>query len=146
MARKRSLVTVGNGMATCRFLDEFVARDAQEMYDITVVGDEPAGAYNRVMLGKVLKGAEPDAVITKPRAWYAERGIRLVAPARADRIDVAERRVVLNDAEALHYDIAILATGSQPIMPGIDGVHNDSGEPKEGVFVYRTINDCLSIR
>lgn len=146
MARKRSLVIVGNGMATCRFLDEFVARDAQEMYDITVVGDEPDGAYNRVMLGKVLKGAEPDAVITKPRAWYAERGIRLVAPARADRIDVAERRVVLNDAEALHYDIAILATGSQPIMPGIDGVHNDSGEPKEGVFVYRTINDCLSIR
>ena len=47
MARKRSLVIVGNGMATCRFLDEFVARDAQEMYDITVVGDEPAGLADR---------------------------------------------------------------------------------------------------
>ena len=28
-----------------------------------VTGDEPGGAYNRIMLGKVLNGAEPDAIV-----------------------------------------------------------------------------------
>lgn len=146
MARRKDIVIAGNGMATCRLLDELVARNAQERYDITVVGDEPAGAYNRIMLGKVLEGADPDEVVTKPPAWYAEQGIRLVAPAVVDRIDVAERRVVVRDAESLRYDIAILATGSQPIVPHLDGMQDEQGELKSGLFVYRTMDDCLRMR
>ncbi|WP_437533220.1 FAD-dependent oxidoreductase [Sorangium sp. So ce726] len=146
IARKKSIVIVGNGMATCRLLDELVARNAQERYDITVVGDEPGGAYNRVMLSKVLEGAEPDAVVTKPPAWYDEHRIRLVSPCVAERIDTVERRVVLRGAEPLRYEIAILATGSQPVVPAIDGMHDEHGEPKPGLFVYRTMDDCLRMR
>ena len=140
------MVIVGNGMATCRLLDELVTRDAQERYDITVVGDEPGGAYNRVQLSKVLAGADPDEVTTKPRAWYDERGIRLLAPALAERLDVTERRVVLQNSERLPYDIAILATGAQPLVPAIEGMHDDAGQPKPGVFVYRTMDDCIRMR
>lgn len=146
MARRKDMVIVGNGMATCRLLDELVARNAQERYDITVVGDEPGGAYNRVMLSKVLEGAEPDVVITKPPAWYEKHGVRLVSPCRVERLDVAERRVIVQDAEALRYDIAILATGSQPIVPDFEGMRDEQGELKPGLFVYRTMNDCLSMR
>ena len=91
MARRKEMVIVGNGMATCRLLDELVARGAQERYGISVVGDEPGGAYNRVMLSKVLAGNEPDVIVTKPPAWYEEHGVRLVAPCVAERIDLAER-------------------------------------------------------
>lgn len=146
MARRKDIVIVGNGMATCRFLDELVARDAQERYDITVVGDEPGGAYNRVMLSKVLEGAEPDCVVTKPPAWYERQGISLVAPHVAERIDVMERRVVLRGAASLRYDIAILATGSQPIVPHLEGMNDEQGELKPGLFVYRTMDDCLRMR
>ncbi len=146
MSRRKELVIVGNGMATCRLLDELVARGAQERYDITVVGDEPGGAYNRVMLSKVLGGAEPDHVVTKPPAWYAERNVRLLAPRVAERIDTAERRVVVRDSESLRYDVAVLATGSQPVVPRLEGMHDERGEPKPGMFVYRTIDDCLRMR
>jgi nitrite reductase (NADH) large subunit len=146
MARRKDIVIVGNGMATCRLLDELGARNAQERFDITVVGDEPGGAYNRVMLSKVLEGAEPDAVITKPPEWYAQQGIKLVAPAVAERIDVAERRVVLRDESSLRYDIAILATGSQPMVPHFEGMNDAQGELKPGLFVYRTMSDCLNMR
>src|SRR5262245_31216492 len=104
-------------MATCRLLDELVARNAQERYDVTVVGEEPGGAYNRVMLSKVLEGAEPDDVVTKTPDWYKERGVRLLSPRKAERIEVAERRVILQEGDPLKYDIAILATGSQPVVP-----------------------------
>jgi nitrite reductase (NADH) large subunit len=140
------MVIVGNGMATCRLLDELTARNAQERYAISVVGEEPGGAYNRVMLSKVLEGAEPDEVITKPREWYAEHTIKLLAPSAAERIDVAERRVLLKDGDSLRYDVAILATGSQPIVPRIEGMHDDEGQPKPGAFVYRTMDDCLRMR
>lgn len=146
MARRKDIVVVGNGMATCRLLDELVARNAQERYDLTVVGDEPGGAYNRVTLGKVLDGADPDVVITKPPSWYEAHGIRLVAPCLAERVDVAERRVVVRDAGSLRYDIAILATGSQPVVPHLDGMQDEQGELKPGLFVYRTMGDCVRMR
>ena len=146
MARRKDMVIVGNGMATCRLLDELCARNAQDRYDISVVGDEPGGAYNRVQLGKVLEGKDPDSVITKPPAWYAERKIRLFAPRVAERVDTAERRVVLREAESLHYDVAILATGSQPVVPRFEGMHDEQGELKPGLFVYRTMDDCLRMR
>jgi nitrite reductase (NADH) large subunit len=146
MGRRKEIVVVGNGMATCRLLDELVAHGALDRYGISVVGDEPGGAYNRVQLSKVLGGDEPDAVITKPPAWYAERGIALHAPRVVERIETAERRVILRDALPLRYDIAILATGSQPVVPRFEGMHDEQGELKPGLFVYRTIEDCLRMR
>ncbi len=45
----KRLVVVGNGMAACRLLEE-LTRLAPDLYQITVVGDEPFAGYNRVML------------------------------------------------------------------------------------------------
>lgn len=146
MARRKNIVIIGNGMATCRLLDEFTARDAQERYDITVIGDEAGGTYNRIMLSKVLGGAEPDAVVTKTPAWYEQRGIRLLAPCLAERLDTSERRVILPDADPVRYDIAILATGSQPFVPQLEGMHDEKGDLKPGLFAYRTMDDCLRMR
>lgn len=145
MARRKDIVIVGNGMATCRLLDELVARRAGERYDITVVGEEPGGAYNRILLSKVLEGAEPDSVVTKPPAWYDANGIRLLG-ASADHLSTSERKLVLGGGESLHYDIAILATGSQPVVPHIEGMNDEHGELKAGMFVYRTMQDCLRMR
>jgi nitrite reductase (NADH) large subunit len=77
MGRKRLLV-VGNGMATDRLLDELSARDALSDFAITIVGEECFGAYNRVLLSKLLGGAEPDDLVTKPVEWYQEHGIRFL--------------------------------------------------------------------
>lgn len=145
MIRRKQIVIVGNGMATCRLLDELVARDAQDRYDITVVGDEPGGAYNRIQLSKVLGGAEPDSVVTKPPAWYTNHAIRLVT-GNAERLELSERRLLLEGAEPLRYDIAILATGAQPVVPSFQGISDERGQLKPGIFVYRTIADCLAMR
>lgn len=144
--RKKNLTIVGNGMATCRLLDELTSRGAEERYDVQVIGDEPGGAYNRIMLSKVLEGNEPESVVTKPPEWYAERGIRLLSSTRALRLSPRERRIETDVAGSLRYDVAVIATGSQPLVPRIEGLHGPEGEPLPGVFVYRTLNDCLSMR
>ena len=43
------LVVVGNGMAGIRAIEEIIARDGGDSFDITVFGDEPYGNYNRIL-------------------------------------------------------------------------------------------------
>src|SRR4249919_904759 len=108
--RKKDLAVIGNGMAACRLLEELVLRKAHERYAISVFGDEPGGAYNRIMLGKVLNGEQPDAIVTRQAVWYAEHGITLRSGVTVDRLDTAARKVVLADGAKHHYVVAVLAT------------------------------------
>jgi len=143
---KRRLAIIGNGMATCRLLDELCARGAENRFDITVYGEEPRGAYNRIQLGKVLGGKEPDAIITKPPAWYAERGITFQQGVAVARLDTARKRLETKDGQIVRYDVAVLATGSLPSVPPLPGMNNPDGSLLGGVFVYRTMDDCLRMR
>jgi len=144
--RSRRLAIIGNGMAACRLVDELVQRDASARYEITVFSEEPGGAYNRVLLSKVLAGASPDSIVTKTPAWYAANGVRLVEGVVVKRLDTGAKTVELADGASQRYDVAVIATGSQPLVPPIEGMSDGHGEMKRGVFVYRTMRDCQSMR
>lgn len=51
----RRLVIIGNGMAATRLAEKLAAR-AQGRFIITLIGDEPQPAYNRIQLSPVLGG------------------------------------------------------------------------------------------
>ncbi|CAN91307.1 MULTISPECIES: FAD-dependent oxidoreductase [Sorangium] len=144
--RRKDLVIVGNGNAACRLLDELMSRGARDRYDITVFGEERGGAYNRVLLSKVLAGEAPDSIVTKPPAWYERNGVRLVSGTSVARIDTASRAVVAADGARQRYDVAVLATGSQPLVPPLEGMTTSEGDLRPGVFVYRTMDDCVRMR
>ena len=143
---KRRLAIVGNGMGTCRLLDELALRGATEDFEITVFGEERGGAYNRILLGRVLAGEEPSAIVTKSATWYDRHDVRLVDRTRVTRLDTARKTVESADGQSRRYDLAVLATGSQPLVPPLDGMNGPDGELRDGVFVYRTIADCVRIR
>jgi nitrite reductase (NADH) large subunit len=145
MARKL-LAIIGNGMGTCRLLDELVQRDAVRGYEITVFGEEKSGAYNRILLSKVLGGSSPDSIVTKPPEWYDRHGVRLIHGTRVTRLDTLRKRVETADGQTRRYDVAVLSTGSQPLVPPLQGMMADDGDLRPGVFVYRTIADCLRMR
>ncbi len=144
--RKKKLAIVGNGMGTCRLLDELVRREATSRFEITVFGEERGGAYNRIQLGKVLSGEAPDAIVTKTPEWYDAHGIRLIQSTRVTRLDTLRKMVETADGQNRRYDLSILATGSQPLVPPLEGMRGEDGELRSGVFVYRTIADCIRMR
>jgi nitrite reductase (NADH) large subunit len=143
---KKKLAIIGNGMGTCKLLDDLVERGAAFQYEITVFGEEQGGAYNRILLGKVLSGAAPDSIVTKPLEWYDRHNIRLIERTRVTRLDTLRKLVETEDGHARSYDVAVLATGSQPVVPKLEGMTDENGELKPGIFVYRTMGDALRMR
>jgi nitrite reductase (NADH) large subunit len=143
---KKKLSIIGNGMGTCRLLDELVARGGHERYEITVFGEEPGGAYNRIQLGKVLGGEAPEAIVTKLPEWYDRHGIRLLSSSAVKRLDTRRKTIETADGRTRAYDLAVLATGSQPLVPPLEGMLGEDGELRPGAFVYRTIGDCIRMR
>jgi nitrite reductase (NADH) large subunit len=144
--RKKSLAIIGNGMAATRLIDEVLARGGGARFDITVFSDEAGGGYDRVLLSKVLAGAAPDAITHKPPAWYETNGVRLHEGVVVNRLDTGGRAVELADGTRHRYDVAVLATGSRPLVPPIEGMVTAAGGTKHGVFVYRTMADCTAMR
>ena len=136
---KMKLVLVGNGLAGMRCLEDLLDM-APDRYEITVVGEEPWGNYNRIMLSPVLSGEKTiDDIMLHPHAWYADKGIRLFAGDPAVRIDRPRKHVYTEKGEVISYDRLILATGSKPFVPPIPG------SDLKGVLSFRDIYDVNSM-
>jgi nitrite reductase (NADH) large subunit len=139
-SNKQKLVILGNGMAGARVAEEVLKRDGAALFDITIIGGEPHGNYNRILLSHVLDESQhPDEIMINTKEWYKENGIKLLAGVPAIGIHRERRTVMLLDARQVPYDKLIIATGSRPFVPPIPGTD------RYGVFVFRTLEDCTSI-
>jgi nitrite reductase (NADH) large subunit len=142
----KKLVVVGNGMAGVRAVEEILARGGAEQFDITVFGDEPYGNYNRILLSNVLAGSDDaSGIYLNEVDWYAENGIVLRAGVRVVRVDPYAHIVHSDDGSATKYDRLILATGSRSFFPPMTGLWADDKNLTDGVFGFRTLDDCIGM-
>jgi nitrite reductase (NADH) large subunit len=145
----RRLVVVGNGMAGVRAIEEILARGGGELFDITVFGDEPYGNYNRILLSNVLAGSQvindQEGIYLNALDWYRDNDIDLRAGVRVVRIDRYARLVQADDGTVTRYDNLIVATGSRSFFPPIAGLWADDKTLADGVFGFRSLDDCLGM-
>ncbi|SCL13256.1 assimilatory nitrite reductase (NAD(P)H) large subunit precursor [Micromonospora rhizosphaerae] len=130
-----NLVVIGNGMVGQRFVEALRARDHDRRWRVTVLAEERRPAYDRVRLSAFFDGVDADEL----NLHTPDDGVELRLGEPAIGIDRA-RRVVTTAAGEHPYDALVLATGSYPFVPPVDG----AGLP--GVFVYRTLDDLAAIR
>jgi NADPH-dependent 2,4-dienoyl-CoA reductase/sulfur reductase-like enzyme len=129
---RSSVLIVGGGLAAQRAVETLRARDHSG--PIRVVCGEPIAPYDRPPLSKELH-AEP----FRPADWYAENEVELLLDRRAAALDVAARRVTLDDGVELGYDDLIVATGARPRrLPLFAGRPN--------VHALRTLADTHALR
>ena len=132
---KMKLVLVGNGLAGMRCLEDLLDM-APERYEVTVIGEEPWGNYNRIMLSPVLSGDKSiEDIMLHPHAWYSDKGIHFIAGDAAVKIDRPRKQVYTEKGIVVDYDRLILATGSKPFIPPI------KGSDLKGVLSFRDIYD-----
>lgn len=130
-----NIIVVGNGMVGYKFCEKFVEKLEAKDFKITVFGEEPRPAYDRVHLSEFFENQDAKALEMAPAAWYDDKGINLVVGERVTDINRTSKTITTVKDRVFSYDYLVLATGSSPFVPPIKGVE------KEGVFVYRTIED-----
>lgn len=137
---RQSLVIVGAGMATHALLRRLVQQQALDHYQVTVIGEEPRPCYDRVHLTECFAGKTADDLLLDPASWYVDHDIDLITGDAVTRIERETRTVHTAAGVAKTYHRLVLATGSRPFVPPIEGVN------LPGVFVYRTIEDIERIK
>ncbi|MEU1968122.1 nitrite reductase large subunit NirB [Micromonospora sediminicola] len=129
------LVVVGNGMVGQRFVEALRARDRDGRWRVTVLAEERRPAYDRVRLSALFDGVDADEL----SLHTPDDGVELRLGEPVTGVDRARRVVTTADGEH-PYDALVLATGSYPFVPPVDGTD------LPGVFVYRTLDDLTAIR
>jgi nitrite reductase (NADH) large subunit len=71
------IVVVGNGMVGHKFSEKFISKSGHENYKITVFGEEPRRAYDRLHLREYFGGKSTDDLSMITLYWYEENNISL---------------------------------------------------------------------
>jgi nitrite reductase (NADH) large subunit len=136
----KKVIIVGNGMVGYKFCEKLVAKSQPGQFEITVFGEETRPAYDRVHLSDYFAGKTADDLLIAPEDWYATNNITLHLGNPVQSINRTEKTITAHSGIILSYDYLVLATGSAAFVPTIPGVD------KEGVFIYRTIEDLEMMR
>ena len=134
------IVIIGNGMVGYKFCEKLVSKAQTGKFKITVFGEEIRPAYDRVHLSEFFSGKTAEDLSLAPEDWYASNQIQLYLGDPIRAIDRDSKIVHSVRGLSVSYDILILATGSSCFVPPIPGVE------KNGVFIYRTIEDLELMR
>ncbi|TVZ08861.1 nitrite reductase (NADH) large subunit [Cellulophaga sp. RHA_52] len=135
----KTVIVIGNGMVGYKFCEKFVDQKECRNFKLLVFGDEPRPAYDRVHLSEFFENQNTKALEMASEDWYTKNGIELMINERVADINRDNKTITTANNRNFSYDYLVLATGSSAFVPPIKGVE------KEGVFVYRTIEDLESM-
>ncbi|MCS5734033.1 NAD(P)/FAD-dependent oxidoreductase [Herbiconiux daphne] len=140
MTDSRTFVIVGAALAGATAASTL----REEGFDgrIVLVGAESHQPYIRPPLSKdYLQGAaDRSTVFVEQSDWYAAHDVELLTGVRALGVDPVDRLVALDNLRELPYAKLLLATGSTPRRPDVEGAELD------GVHMLRTLDDSESLR
>ncbi|MFL0163351.1 nitrite reductase large subunit NirB [Aquirufa salirivi] len=133
------IIIIGNGMVGYKFCEKLMAKNPQGI-ELIVFGEEIRPAYDRVHLSEFFSGKSAQDLEMAPATWYEEHGIKLYTGDPIMQLDCENKTVSSHAGITESYDYLVFATGSSAFVPPIPGVE------KDGVFIYRTIEDLEMMR
>lgn len=136
----KTVVVVGHGMVGHRFVQELRERDVTDQWRVVVVCDEPSPAYDRVGLSSYVNSWDPDALALEGNTYPGDPLVTLLVGRSVTSINRVARTAVLDDDSSIVFDALVIATGSYPFVPPVQGADSPN------CFVYRTLDDLDKIR
>jgi len=136
--RTNKYLIVGNGVAGTTAADTIRQNDPHG--EITIITDEDIPFYYRVRLPDYLGGSVSESeLIAKKASWYAEKRISLQLKTKITGADPGRKNLKTSDSSILSYERLLLANGSHPFIPPIEGFD------MEGVYAIHTVKDIRQI-
>ncbi len=133
------IVIIGNSAAAVGCIEGFRARDRSSA--VTVVSDEPHHTYSRPLISYLLYGkTDEQRMKYRPDDFYEKNHVTALLGRKAVAVDPMAHSVRLEDGEILTYDKLLVATGSRPFIPPMDGLENVQKK-----FHFMTLDDARAL-
>jgi len=136
---KAKYLIMGNGIAGLAAAREIRAHD--EKGTIIMISSESTLTYYRVKLTEYMsKEFTDEELLVSKENWYQDKNIKVILRKLVEDIDITNNKVRLDDGQEISYEKLLIATGSRPFIPPINGKY------KEGLFALRTLKDLHYIK
>lgn len=131
-------VIIGNSTAGIAAAESI--RKLDQAGSITILSDEAFPTYGRPLISYYLLGKTDAAHMNyRPADFYQKNNIRTMFSVRAEHIDAAKKQVLLQGGKKVKYDKLLVATGSRPFVPPMEGLD------KNEYFTFMTYADALAL-
>jgi 3-phenylpropionate/trans-cinnamate dioxygenase ferredoxin reductase subunit len=140
MKPEQRIVIVGGGPAALSTARSY--REAGGRAHVELLCAEPHLPYNRPPLTKEFLRGEREAadLALEDAAWFAKHAVTLRRGRPAVDLDRPARCVHLEGGQEVPYDACVLATGSAPERPPVEGAQDPD------LHTIRTVDDALRLR
>lgn len=137
---KYDYLIIGNSIAAVGCIEGI--RSCDKDGSICVVTDENYVVYGRPLISYYLwnKTTEENMLRYRPKDFYRKNGVELMLGKRAEKIDSKKKVVELGGGEKIGYKKLLVATGSRPFVPPMNGL--DKVEKK---FNFMTLDDAKAL-
>ncbi len=131
------LLVIGGGVTGVRAA--IVAKELNPRLRVAVVSADPV-VYTRMSLDYVLKAGITDIHGFTVYQGFEDLGIRFYGSSEVLKLDLNNRVArVKGPVDALGFDKLIIATGSRPVVPDVEGTK------LRGIFTFHDFEDAISL-
>ena len=114
-------VIIGNSAAAVGCIEGI--RKTDKTGEILLFSDEKQATYSRPLISYWLKGKVTDKnMYYRPENFYEKNAVTTRLGIKVTAMDAKGKTLTLSDGEKVKYDKLLVATGSRPFVPPIEGV------------------------
>lgn len=132
-------VIIGNSAAAVGAIEGI--RQIDKTGKITVISDEPYHTYSRPLISYYVHGkVTPETIHYRDADFYSNNGCEVLLGRRVTAIDPKCKAVTLDGGQQIGYDKLLVATGSRPLTPPIEGL-----DKVENRFSFLSFDDAKGV-
>jgi len=133
-------VIIGNSAAGIGAVEGIRSIDKQG--EITIITDEAHHTYSRPLISYLLLGkVTEESMRYRGENFYKDNNCTVMADSVAEKIETVTKNVVLKYGKKVPYDKLLVATGSSPFVPpiqGLDVIYRNK-------FTFMSLDDALKL-
>lgn len=132
-------VIIGNSTAAIGCVEGIRSVDADG--EIVLFSSEKHHTYSRPLISYLLEGkTDEERMKYRPDSFYADNRVTAKLGVAVTKIDADEKAVTLYDGETIPYEKLLVATGSTPFIPPMQGL-----ETVEKAFTFMSLDDAKAL-
>lgn len=132
-------VIIGNSAAAIGCIEGI--RQIDQNGNITVISNEPYHTYSRPLISYLLYGkTDEQRMKYRPDDFYEKNNCETIFGKSVTSINRKGKTVSLDDDTTIFYDKLLIATGSSPFIPPMNGL-----EEVEHQFTFQSLDDAKAL-